>query len=93
MINDIIDCVFNDALRTSLKKPARAVFFIKVILAQRKAAKVRAKNEEDGIHVPPVMIFSVTNKCNLRCAGCYFDPILSLRYHKPWAVLLGDILL
>jgi MoaA/NifB/PqqE/SkfB family radical SAM enzyme len=71
MIDDIIDGVFNDALRASIKNPAKAAFFIKVILAQRKAAKVRAKNEEDGTHVPPVMILSVTNMCNLHCIGCY----------------------
>jgi len=71
MINALIRSIFSDALAVSLKDPAMAAFFIKAALAQKKAAAVRQRNEEQGIHVPPVMILSVTNKCNLRCAGCY----------------------
>jgi len=71
MVNEMIKGIFNDALGVSLKDPALAAFFVKAALAQNKAAKVRQRNEEQGIHVPPVMILSVTNKCNLHCAGCY----------------------
>jgi MoaA/NifB/PqqE/SkfB family radical SAM enzyme len=28
-----------------------------------------------GLHVPPIAIFSITNKCNLRCKGCYAQAI------------------
>ncbi len=71
MVNEMIKGIFNDALGVSLKDPAMAAFFIKAALAQKKAAAVRQRNEEHGVHVPPVMILSVTNRCNLRCAGCY----------------------
>jgi MoaA/NifB/PqqE/SkfB family radical SAM enzyme len=71
MINELIKGIFNDALAVSLKDPAMAAFFIKAVLAQKKAAAVRQRNEEQGTHVPPVMILSVTNRCNLHCAGCY----------------------
>lgn len=71
MVNELIKGIFSDALGVSLKDPAMAAFFVKATLAQKKAAKVRQRNEEQGLHVPPVMILSVTNKCNLRCAGCY----------------------
>jgi MoaA/NifB/PqqE/SkfB family radical SAM enzyme len=71
MINELIKGIFSDALGVSLKDPAMAAFFVKATLAQKKAAKVRQLNEEQGLHVPPVMILSVTNRCNLRCAGCY----------------------
>ncbi len=71
MINELIKGIFSDALGVSLKDPAMAAFFIKATLAQKRAAKVRQRNEEQGLHVPPVMILSVTNRCNLRCAGCY----------------------
>jgi MoaA/NifB/PqqE/SkfB family radical SAM enzyme len=27
--------------------------------------------EKRGVHVPPFMIVSVTNRCNLKCKGCY----------------------
>jgi len=39
--------------------------------SQRKAFKKRKYWQENGVHVPPFMIFSVTNSCNLNCVGCY----------------------
>lgn len=71
MVNDLIKNIFSDALNVSLKKPAMAAFFVRATMAQKKAASIRQKNEEKGLHVPPVMILSVTNKCNLHCVGCY----------------------
>jgi MoaA/NifB/PqqE/SkfB family radical SAM enzyme len=29
----------------------------------------------DGVHVPPIAIFSITHRCNLRCKGCYAHAI------------------
>jgi MoaA/NifB/PqqE/SkfB family radical SAM enzyme len=71
MVNDLIKSIFSDALSVSLKNPAMAAFFVRASMAQKKAASIRQKNEEKGLHVPPVIILSVTNKCNLRCVGCY----------------------
>jgi MoaA/NifB/PqqE/SkfB family radical SAM enzyme len=71
MINKLIKGIFDDTIRVSLKDPAMAGFFVKVALAQKKAASVRQHNERQGTHVPPVIILSVTNKCNLHCTGCY----------------------
>lgn len=71
MVNDLIKSIFSDALSVSLKNPAMAAFFVRASMAQKKAASIRQKNEEKGFHVPPVIILSVTNKCNLRCVGCY----------------------
>ncbi|MCD1294208.1 radical SAM protein [Methanocella sp. CWC-04] len=71
LINDLIKGIFNDAIRASFKDPGMAAFFLKTMLWQKKAASVRQENEESGMHVPPVMILSVTDRCNLHCAGCY----------------------
>ncbi|MGA9140161.1 MAG: radical SAM protein [Methanocella sp.] len=71
MVNELIKNIFSDALGVSLKDPAMGAFFVRAAMAQKKAASVRQKNEVQGLHVPPVMILSVTNSCNLRCAGCY----------------------
>ncbi len=71
MVNDLIKNIFSDALSISLKNPAMAAFFVRTSKAQKKAASIRQKNEEEGLHVPPVIILSVTNKCNLHCVGCY----------------------
>ena len=63
--------VFKDALRVSIKKPSLAFYFLKTIVNQRRAQRNRLKWIGEGIQVPPVMIFSITNKCNLNCKGCY----------------------
>lgn len=71
MVNNLIKNIFRDALGVSLKNPANVAFFARAALAQKKAASIRKKNEEQGLHVPPVIILSVTNECNLHCVGCY----------------------
>lgn len=71
MVNNLIKNIFSDALNISLKDPANAAFFFKATMAQKKAVSIRQKNEEQGFHVPPAIILSVTNKCNLNCVGCY----------------------
>ncbi|MFA5015078.1 MAG: radical SAM protein [Actinomycetota bacterium] len=63
--------VFRDALWVSIKKPSVALFFLKTILNQRRAQRTRLKWISEGIQVPPAMIFSITNECNLNCKGCY----------------------
>jgi MoaA/NifB/PqqE/SkfB family radical SAM enzyme len=63
--------LFRDALRISLRQPAQAAFLVRTARWQRQAVARRADWEERGVHVPPFMICSVTNRCNLNCAGCY----------------------
>lgn len=36
-----------------------------------KSSIKRKKFKRQGIHIPPIIIFSITNKCNLQCNGCY----------------------
>lgn len=62
---------FRDALRISRRDPGMAIFFVRAAAQQRQAAKRRRAWEERGVHVPPLMIISVTRSCNLRCAGCF----------------------
>jgi MoaA/NifB/PqqE/SkfB family radical SAM enzyme len=62
---------FQDALRISLRSPRQALFFLRTIGWQVRAARVRARWKREGLHVPPVMIFSITHRCNLHCKGCY----------------------
>lgn len=62
---------FMSALKVSITDPPIAFFFLKTIIRQRKAQLKRLKWIERGIQVPPVIIFSITNKCNLNCKGCY----------------------
>ena len=62
---------FMNAAKTCVRNPGQAYAFLNTVLQQRKAARVRADYAKQGIHVPPMMIFSITNRCNLRCKGCY----------------------
>jgi MoaA/NifB/PqqE/SkfB family radical SAM enzyme len=44
---------------------------------QAWAARTRAAWKRRGLHVPAVMICSITHRCNLRCKGCYAQALHS----------------
>lgn len=71
VLNKALRVFFGDALRIALKNPAQVLSFFKTINWLRKAAKLRSVWKEQEIQVPPIIIFSITNQCNLKCAGCY----------------------
>ncbi|MFC2166384.1 radical SAM protein [Acidobacteriota bacterium] len=81
VLNQSLRIFFKDALKVSLKNPSHALFFFRTVKWQKKAARVRFLQEQEGIHVPPIMIFSITNECNLQCAGCYHKALA--RESKP----------
>ncbi len=66
---------FAEFVRVSLRRPSQALFFARTVLWQSRAARVRAANAREGLTVPPIIIFSITNHCNLRCKGCYAQAI------------------
>ncbi len=71
LFDDTIAALFADAVRTTMRRPSQGAFFLRTLWRQRKAARVRKRWEKRGVHVPPIMILSVTNRCNLNCKGCY----------------------
>jgi MoaA/NifB/PqqE/SkfB family radical SAM enzyme len=71
LLDSSLKIFFKDALRISMKNPLQAFSFLKTVLHQKRAARVRAGWKKRGVHVPPIVIFSITNKCNLHCKGCY----------------------
>jgi MoaA/NifB/PqqE/SkfB family radical SAM enzyme len=71
ILNKSLRVFFKDAVRVTVKNPAQAYFFFRTLKWQRKAAGLRASWKRQGIHVPPILIFSITDKCNLNCKGCY----------------------
>jgi len=78
VLNDSLGIFFKDALRVTFKNPLQAYFFLKTIRWQRKAVRLRAKWKRQDIHVPPIMIFSITGRCNLHCKGCYHQALREL---------------
>jgi len=86
-LNDAIASYFKNAVRITLREPAKSLFFFRTILWQRKAARVRRKWQKRGLHVPALLIVSVTSNCNLRCKGCY---AFARAKHKSKAPELSD---
>jgi MoaA/NifB/PqqE/SkfB family radical SAM enzyme len=77
VLNDSLGVFFNDALRISLTNPKQALFFLRTFMWQRKAAQLRSNWINKGVNVPPIMIFSITDRCNLHCKGCYNQALRS----------------
>jgi len=73
LMNQSIFTIFKRALSISTILSGYLMFIIHTIFRLRKAARTRLQCEEEGLHVPPFLIFSITNKCNLKCKGCYAE--------------------
>jgi MoaA/NifB/PqqE/SkfB family radical SAM enzyme len=71
LFDDAVRALFSDAVRITLRDPSVAAFFVRMRRAQRTAERRRTQLAEEGVHVPPFMIISVTGRCNLACTGCY----------------------
>ena len=74
-LNKALRIFFKDAVRVSLKNPSHAYYFLQTLRNQQKASRLRANWAKQGLQVPPVMIFSITNRCNLHCKGCYHQAL------------------
>jgi MoaA/NifB/PqqE/SkfB family radical SAM enzyme len=70
-LNRALLVFFLNALRVAFTNPVQAFSFIRTILWLGKAARARSVWKKRGVVVPPILIMSVTNKCNLKCKGCY----------------------
>lgn len=66
-----VERIVTDSLKATLKDPRESAFMVKFAAASRKASKIRAEEEKNGVHIPPFLIASITSSCNLHCAGCY----------------------
>lgn len=69
--NRCIRDFFRDAMKLSVRDLRFLPFLAGTFAAQCRARRLRLSNGRKGLHVPPVMIASVTRKCNLACKGCY----------------------
>ena len=70
-LNTSIVSFYRDAAAVLLRNPRLLCRALRVFLRQRRAARLRVRHESEGSHIPPFLICSVTNRCNLKCAGCY----------------------
>jgi len=65
------DSFFRDVVVMAFRKPFLFAPALRTFFAQAAAARRRARLGKRGILVPPIMILSVTERCNLHCLGCY----------------------
>ncbi len=72
LFNDVLYQALKQNKKFLLKRPSYLLTFRSISSAQKKQAAVRARyDKSESLVVPPVMIISITNDCNLSCAGCY----------------------
>jgi MoaA/NifB/PqqE/SkfB family radical SAM enzyme len=86
--------VFKYAARAAWKSPKQALFFAQIQAAQSRSARRRARQREHGIQVPPLVIASITSRCNLKCRGCYararHDTLRPEMTDEQWADLFAQ---
>lgn len=63
--------LFYDAWKISRFSPVTGTFWLRTLARQKNLALRRKRATAVDMEVPPVMIFSVTRSCNLKCTGCY----------------------
>ncbi|MDR1705113.1 MAG: radical SAM protein [Clostridiales bacterium] len=65
------EALVRDIIKAAFGNPAGSAFFAKYALSAKKAERRRHQLEEAGEHIPSFLIASITENCNLQCAGCY----------------------
>lgn len=58
-------------IAASFKNPKASLFMARHRIDHKQAEKKRKQAETTGQHIPPFLIASITEQCNLRCKGCY----------------------
>jgi len=66
-----ISLLVKTAGRFYLNNPRGIAFLAKMAPEIKKSARKRDENERGGVHIPPLIIASITSACNLHCGGCY----------------------
>jgi MoaA/NifB/PqqE/SkfB family radical SAM enzyme len=58
--------------KNMLRNPREARFMLKMQQTFKKSERLRQQTAEtEGFQVPPFLISSISNSCNLQCKGCY----------------------
>jgi uncharacterized radical SAM superfamily Fe-S cluster-containing enzyme len=74
--NNIIT-FFQTVMKSCASNITQAMFWAGFLIEQKRAQKRRIANLAEGVNVPPLLIYSITERCNLNCVGCY-----SKKLHK-----------
>lgn len=71
LLNKSIGFVAADFMKIALTDFSSIKSIFKIATGQKAMADIRNRYEDQGVHVPPFMIASITSFCNLKCKGCY----------------------
>ena len=71
VLNRSLVVFFLNAVRVALRSPAQAFSFMRTVWWMGRSASIRKSWKKRGAHIPPIIIYSVTRRCNLSCEGCY----------------------
>lgn len=71
LFNKELILLFKFMTKIIYKNPSYLKTYLLILDFQKKSIVKRNDYLKEGISVPPIAIFSITNKCNLTCAGCY----------------------
>ena len=89
-MNGGIQRVVKSIVKASLFDIKQNMFMIGFAENAKNAYEIRKKYEEEGKHIPPILISSITSKCNLHCAGCYARAIDSCNDDTPVSQLTAE---
>ena len=63
--------IVKGVLKASAGNPKESFFLMQYAKESLEAGRLRKEAEERGEHIPPFLIASITQQCNLHCKGCY----------------------
>ena len=70
-LSDGVFRLISSILKESAANGKEKRFLLRQVMVQKKHASLREEQEKAGLHVPVFLIASITERCNLHCAGCY----------------------
>ena len=66
-----VEKIVDRSVRAVISNPSQSLYMASFAKSVKKAAAYRKAQEDNGEHIPPFLICSITDTCNLNCAGCY----------------------
>ena len=92
-----VEKLVKDMLKAAVFHPRESLFMAQYALSSKKASEKRQAAELRGEHIPPFLIASITEICNLQCAGCYARSLNGCGEHhskelsaEEWARIFGE---
>lgn len=66
-----VERIVKGIMKASLKNPKQSLFLLQYSKDSKDARTLRQQKQKEGKNIPPFLIASITNQCNLHCKGCY----------------------